>query len=222
MLSSDSVSDNKLALDHRSRRCPKQRSVRTSTARRDAAARTKTVTFFAWRISGRRPPQSSWRLKGQSHEIFRLLFCLGWTDLGREGNSCWFLNFSKLHCFFNFVVRLMLEFIQLTMLIGVFFKSYLLQPKSTCTLFINSRRYASNSVTILRYFLLNFKIIFMFQVFGSGTLICIEQFLQYLHNVLLYHMGIYNIYTQCSHSVSRWLCCVMSQTGSCSWFLHCY
>jgi hypothetical protein len=57
-------------------------------------------------------------------------------------------------------MRLMREYIQLTMLIGDFFKSYLSQSKSICTLFKNSRKIRQyNSVTILRYFLLNFKLI---------------------------------------------------------------
>jgi hypothetical protein len=88
-------------------------------------------------------------------------------------------------------MRLMREYIQLTMLIAVFFKSYFLQLKSICTLLKKSRRYASNSVTLFRYFLVNFKMIFegiiqsfMFQVFASSTLICIEQFQIVLHNNL--------------------------------------
>jgi hypothetical protein len=79
-------------------------------------------------------------------------------------------------------MRLMREYFGITMLIGVFFKSYLLQSNSICTLFKNCQRYASNSVTIFRYFWVNVKMIFkgicqssMFQVFASGTLKYIEQ-----------------------------------------------
>jgi hypothetical protein len=88
-------------------------------------------------------------------------------------------------------MRLMREYIGITMLIGVFCKSYLLQSKSICTLLKNSRIYASNIVTIFRHLLVNFKIIFkgicqssMFQVFASGTLIYIEQFQIVFHNNL--------------------------------------
>jgi hypothetical protein len=88
-------------------------------------------------------------------------------------------------------MRLMREYIQLTVLIGVFFKFYLVQSKSICTLFKNSRKYASKSVSVIRYFLLNFKMIFegicqyfRFQMFASGTLIYIEQFQIVLHNNL--------------------------------------
>jgi hypothetical protein len=72
----------------------------------------------------------------------------------------------------------------------------------------NNRKYTSNNFTIFQYILLNLKMIFKgirqyftFQVFASGTLICIEQFQIVLHNNLTLrwrHSDMYLTISNCS------------------------
>jgi hypothetical protein len=90
-------------------------------------------------------------------------YFLPWLNRSRsQGKPLLVLKFFKASVFFslkfNFVMRLIREYIPLTMLISVFFKSYILQSKiAHCLKIVDD---TPMSVTIFRYFLVHFRMIF--------------------------------------------------------------